>query len=155
MQTPPQQTIAGLPTGRVPVMTDAVVAHDRKPLAALAVLATSALLPLPVHGLIAGLPSVCVFHLLTRRPCPACGLTRSFVCFAHGHVAESFSYHPLGPILFIALALYAAGPILRNMGLTVPRAKHMPLTIAYVALAMLVGVWGLRLAGIITVPVNL
>jgi len=83
-----------------------LVTLDRYPswlLPAGAVLALSRLLPLPVHGHIAGIPSICPFQNLTGMPCPGCGLTRSFVCFAHGHFAEAFRYHALGPALFVAL----------------------------------------------------
>ena len=50
------------------------------------------------------MPSVCVFYELTGLPCPACGMTRSFVCFAHGHVADALHWNLLGPPLWLLLA---------------------------------------------------
>ena len=56
-----------------------------------------------------GLPP-CPSVLLFNRPCPGCGLTTSWTAFVHGHFAESFHAHPLGPalyLLFTASAVYA------------------------------------------------
>ena len=71
-----------------------------------ALFAASLLLPLPASsGQIAHLPSVCLFYHLTGLPCPACGLTRSFVCLGHGQWRESLHWHPLGPPLFLVVGL--------------------------------------------------
>ncbi|HEX8465359.1 MAG TPA: DUF2752 domain-containing protein [Abditibacterium sp.] len=77
-----------------------------------AVLALSFLLPRPQNGAILGLPSLCPFSNFSGLPCPGCGLTRSFVCLAHGEFRESLSYHPLGPLLFGAILLFASASIL-------------------------------------------
>ena len=71
------------------------------------VFAASVLLPLPrgAGGQIGHLPSLCLFYRLTGLPCPGCGLTRSFVCLAHGHFWESLHWHPLGPAIFLVFAL--------------------------------------------------
>ncbi len=42
------------------------------------------------------LPNTCIFRATTGLPCPGCGLTRSMVAAAHGHLAVSFSHHRLG-----------------------------------------------------------
>lgn len=47
--------------------------------------------------------SPCAFYNLTGLPCPACGLTRGFVALGHGHMAASFAWHPLAPVLYAAL----------------------------------------------------
>ena len=71
------------------------------------VFAASALLPLPhgASGQIGSLPSICLFYHWTGLPCPGCGLTRSFVCLGHGELRESLHWHPLGPAIFLVLAL--------------------------------------------------
>ncbi len=43
---------------------------------------------------------ICVFKSLTNLPCPGCGMTRSFVYFAHADLLNSFLIHPFGAILF-------------------------------------------------------
>lgn len=48
-------------------------------------------------------PSVLFFH----RPCPGCGLTTSFTAFVHGHWAQAFQAHPLGPFLYILFTITA------------------------------------------------
>ena len=50
-------------------------------------------------------PVVCIHRLVFNRPCAGCGLTRSFVSFAHGDVKAAYSYHRLGIPLFILVLL--------------------------------------------------
>jgi hypothetical protein len=72
-----------------------------------AVLLGSVLLPIPAgDGRILGLPSICLFYDLTGLPCPGCGLTRSFVCFAHGQIAQAYRWNLLGPELWLICALF-------------------------------------------------
>lgn len=79
--------------------TPAVVATG----GALALLASALISPAGVES---G-PILCPFRLLTGIPCPACGLTRSWVHLAHGDLATSLSSHPVGPAL-MALTMLAA-----------------------------------------------
>lgn len=53
------------------------------------------------HGL-------CTLRTLTGFPCPACGMTRAFILFLHGHIGESLRMHPLWPfvVLLGAFSLY-------------------------------------------------
>ncbi len=46
--------------------------------------------------------SVCIFHGLTGLPCPACGLTRSFVWLLHGELSRSLQLNPFGVVIFSA-----------------------------------------------------
>ncbi len=50
-------------------------------------------------------PIICLHRLIYQRPCAGCGLTRSFVSFAHGDIENSCKYHKLGIPLFIVLLL--------------------------------------------------
>lgn len=49
--------------------------------------------------------TVCGFKNLTGLPCPACGLTHSFCALGKGDFRDAFAFNPLGPLLFLALAL--------------------------------------------------
>ena len=110
-----------------------------------AVVALSFALPLPANGTIAGLPSVCPFFNTTGLPCPGCGLTRSFVCLGHGHLSESFQWHPLGPLLFAGALLYLLGTLAQWKW---PDEKRVVLALASVLLLF----WGLRLSGVFPLP---
>jgi hypothetical protein len=47
--------------------------------------------------------NVCLFKLVTKYPCPACGTSRSVIHFFHGNLAESFLLNPLGIICALLL----------------------------------------------------
>jgi hypothetical protein len=74
-------------------------------------LAACLLLP---RGLWARLPDLCPFHRLLGRPCPACGLTRSWAALLHGDLPGAFRYHALGPAALGVLALLAALSLRRD-----------------------------------------
>jgi hypothetical protein len=57
---------------------------------------------------VAGGPVLCWLRAVIGVPCPFCGMTRSFVAFAHGEIGEALRAHPAGPLLFVALVLGAA-----------------------------------------------
>ena len=42
---------------------------------------------------------LCWLKAATDLPCPGCGLTRSLGCGIQGMLAESWSYHPMGPLI--------------------------------------------------------
>jgi hypothetical protein len=44
--------------------------------------------------------SRCLMSEVLGIPCPLCGMTRSFCSLARGQWADSFVYHPLGPVVF-------------------------------------------------------
>ncbi|MGK4004371.1 DUF2752 domain-containing protein [Sorangium sp. So ce1036] len=58
-----------------------------------------------------GVP-LCPFAIVTRHPCPGCGLTRATLALAQGRVAEALRFHPLcpvvAPLVIAALAYNAA-----------------------------------------------
>ncbi len=73
----------------------------------LAVILGASVLLQPGH--VADGPTICQFRRLTGRPCPGCGLTRSFTAMGSGDLTQAFLQHPFGPLLFLgALALLAA-----------------------------------------------
>jgi len=62
-------------------------------------------------------PVLCPFRLMTGRPCPACGLTRSWIALMHGNLRESIAFHPLGPLTVMAAILVVLGVHQRFPGL--------------------------------------
>lgn len=51
---------------------------------------------------------LCPFAVLTRHPCPGCGLTRATLALLHGDVAESLHFHPLAGIIAPLVAIMLA-----------------------------------------------
>jgi Protein of unknown function (DUF2752) len=47
---------------------------------------------------VSGVP-LCPFAIVTRHPCPGCGLTRATFALAQGHVHDALRLHPLSPLL--------------------------------------------------------
>ena len=52
----------------------------------------------------ASLPPTCPSHALFDVQCPGCGMTRSFVCAAHGQFRESLRQHRMGLLLYAFFA---------------------------------------------------
>lgn len=83
-----------------------------------------------------GLPP-CPSVLLFDRPCPGCGLTTSWTALLHGHIAEAFAAHPLGPPLyavFTAIALTNGAGYFRRIRVDSTGTK-VGTTLAYLAAA--------------------
>ncbi len=92
------------------------------------VLFLSAFLPMPDdRGRILGLPSICPFYEMTGLPCPGCGLTRSFVCFAHGQILTAFRWNLLGPALWLAAAFL----LTRAVATLIKREQILPFSPAF------------------------
>ncbi len=43
----------------------------------------------------------CGFKEMTGYSCPSCGLTRSFFSVSHLHPGDAFSFHLLGPVIYL------------------------------------------------------
>jgi hypothetical protein len=47
--------------------------------------------------------SICQFRRLTGLPCPTCGVTRALAMLAKGEWRCAIAYHPLSPLVAVAL----------------------------------------------------
>lgn len=104
------------------------------------------------------LPESCLVKATTGGSCPGCGLTRSFVSGARLDPA-AFRFHPLGPLLLLALVLqipYRAYRIWgrrRAGGADLPSARvpspWRAMGVIAALILLFVGVWGARQAGVI------
>ena len=56
----------------------------------------------------ARLEGLCWLHRLAGVDCPFCGMSRSFVALAHGQLGAALSFHPAGPLLFVAMLIAVA-----------------------------------------------
>lgn len=113
-------------------------------------------LPPPNHddARLVGIPSLCTIYNLTGLPCPGCGITRSVVCAAHGQATQAFRFHPLGPLVFAALVVLTAMRLVGRFrpGFRVLVPISVVLSLPWVGVASLLGIWGARLAGVIPSP---
>ncbi|WP_437729372.1 DUF2752 domain-containing protein [Sorangium sp. So ce861] len=104
-----------------------------------------------------GVP-LCPFAIVTRHPCPGCGLTRATLALAHGHVAEALRLHPLSPImapLVLAAIAYNAAVYVKDGRIAATESVQGAwVTRLGVALAILmVAVWVARFLGAFGGPV--
>jgi hypothetical protein len=47
---------------------------------------------------------ICPIAIITRHPCPGCGMTRAVLCAFHGDLSGSLHYHPLAFVMLPILA---------------------------------------------------
>lgn len=123
-------------------------------LAAIAVIAAASLLELRGTTRIAlpgspyVLPELCTLKRNVGIPCPGCGMTRAFVCLAHGDVAAAWRFNPVALIAFgvvVAQIPYRVVQIARLA--TTRRALELPGTplAACVLAAALLMQWAWRI----------
>lgn len=94
------------------------------------------------------LPELCHMKRMTGLPCPGCGLTRSFISIAHGQLAASWAYNPMGVFLFAAAVAQIP---LRTLQLSRLRKGKRTLNLSafswfvvFIAVGLIVQ-WGLRM----------
>ena len=100
----------------------------------------------------------CPIAVVFRVPCPGCGLTRATLRLFHGDLAGALAFHPLVLLVLPMLGFYAGanaigylvegewGWVDRRMG---PRSEGL----AWVFLALVIGVWISRFFGAFGGPV--
>lgn len=59
------------------------------------------------------LPETCMTYARFGIDCPGCGLTRSFIHFAHGRILEGMSVNPAGIAIFLFVAAQVPAASLR------------------------------------------
>lgn len=90
-----------------------------------------------------GLPP-CPSSLFFDRPCPGCGLTTSFTALLHGNLSLAFHAHPLGPFLYLFLAVtgwLALARFFQGKRLDVTSKPWMTGIIAGAAIFLAFGIW--------------
>ncbi len=48
----------------------------------------------------------CPLDFIFGIPCPTCGSTRALICLAKSDISGAFYYHPLWPMIIIAIPLF-------------------------------------------------
>ncbi|MGH9456563.1 MAG: DUF2752 domain-containing protein [Thermoanaerobaculia bacterium] len=80
---------------------------------------------------------VCWSRLVLGRPCPGCGLTRSFVAAARGDIPRASAWNPAGPPLFALVAAVTLLHGLRLAGAALPWLGWLDIVAAAAAAGVL------------------
>lgn len=95
-------------------------------------------------------PVVCPIRLLTGLPCPACGLTRSWVFATHAQWTDAVTANAFGvPLLVATLVLALAAVVWRGRDRPTPRLEALlrrPAVIAFFAFWAVYGAVRMALA---------
>lgn len=105
-----------------------------------------------------GLP-LCPFALVTRHPCPGCGLTRATLAALHGHFADALHIHPLvlvlGPLVILASFVSAVSYVRDGRTTSVERLRGPWATRAMIFLGFVtIALWIARFLGAFGGPVS-
>ncbi|MFL5724720.1 MAG: DUF2752 domain-containing protein [Chloroflexota bacterium] len=84
-------------------------------------------------------PTLCPFRLATGRPCPTCGMTRSWSAATRLDVRESLAWHPLGIPTVVGAVIFATG--FAPAGVDDSAARRW----AFAAAAMWIAIFAVRL----------
>ena len=117
-----------------------------------------ALVALAFSGAVALDVPLCPFAILTRHPCPGCGLTRATLALLHGHLGEALHFHPLvlvvTPLVALALTWNAVSYVRRGRWSATEGGRSRWLTTAAATLgALMLAVWVARFLGALGGPV--
>ena len=101
---------------------------------------------------------LCPFAILTRHPCPGCGLTRAALALMRGDAAEALHLHPLSVVLVPVIGLVLAHNALSyvkdgRVAATESLQGRRPTVIAIVLGALGLIVWIARFFGAFGGPV--
>ena len=102
---------------------------------------------------------LCPFAIITRHPCPGCGLTRATLALVHGHLAEALRFHPLvlmvSPLVALVLTWNAVAYVRGARWSAVEGVQGRWITTAAAALgALMLAVWVARFLGALGGPVS-
>lgn len=101
---------------------------------------------------------LCPFAIVTRHPCPGCGLTRASLAMLHGDFAQALHFHPvslvMAPIAIAGIAYNAVVYVIdgRKAAAESLQGKWVTRFAVVLAIAM-VGVWIARFFGAFGGPV--
>jgi hypothetical protein len=141
-------TVASRPQGASPLAAD----HPLGRAARVALFATGLASLFGLHV------PLCPFALVTRVPCPACGLGRATLALASGDLGEALHAHPLAPIVspivVVAVITGALGYVRRGAfgGVDAVRTRAVS-GLAWLVIAALLTVWIARFFGLFGGPV--
>jgi hypothetical protein len=108
-------------------------------------------------AVVLGVP-LCPFAIVTRVPCPGCGLTRATLALLHGHLHEAMRFHPLAvvvsPVILGAFSYNAFSYVTQGRWTAAEASQGRWVTLfAIVVGTAMLGVWIARFFGAFGGPV--
>jgi hypothetical protein len=102
---------------------------------------------------------ICPFAIITRHPCPGCGLTRAGVALLQGHIHDAVHLHPLVipvvPIVGLAVLHGTYNYIRYGRWYSFAFVQSRTMTIGTIILGVaVIGVWIARFFGAFGGPVS-
>jgi hypothetical protein len=92
----------------------------------------------------AGIPGRCPVQLVTGKPCPGCGLTRSAVATLNLDLATALSFHAFGPLLVAGAVMILAGFVVerwRGRPLVGKVLAYLPVKLLLLGIALAWSIW--------------
>jgi hypothetical protein len=97
------------------------------------------LLSIVFWGVIFAVVYRCPFKALTGIDCPACGVTRAFLCAIQGDFVTAFNYHPLFLLLGIEVLYYVLVYVFEIKKIRICNAAE--LTIMAITAVLMIIIW--------------
>ncbi len=91
---------------------------------------------------------VCLFKTFTGLPCPACGMTHSFVSIGHLRIIEGFYFNIIGPFLYLMLIIgifLTLTEILMNRLIIEPLFERYKIRILIIVIPLIILSWVINL----------
>lgn len=95
--------------------------------------------------------NVCYFKAITKLPCPACGMTRSFSAISHGEFSRAWDLNPFGYVMYAFLVLFLLLSILDSFSPVIEerllrQKRYLPyLLVLFLGSLILFGIYRLYL----------
>jgi len=83
----------------------------------------------------------CGFKAITGKPCPGCGLTRSFCAISHGRLGKAWDYNPFGFPLYVLTAFFMVFPWVNRLWMGLGRGIQRTRIAVWLPVTLVAAMW--------------